>query len=83
MEKREVDITFDENNNFFRLYAKDGKNVLSGSQAKIIRDKGWIAASDGHTGLYAIVCAPKNERSFLESLFVSSVSHDLSVDLSA
>lgn len=66
---RKVKITFDEDQQFFKVFAEDGEAVLLGYPACVIKQKDWFAASDGHGGTNAIVYAPKDEHAFLERLF--------------
>jgi hypothetical protein len=49
-----------------KITSKDGSAVLSGWPEHVIKQKDWFAAEDGHG---AIVCAPKDQREFLERLF--------------
>lgn len=69
MDSRNVRVVFDDKNKYFEIFSEDGKPVLSGYPAEIIRSKGWIAISDGRLGKYAIIFAPKIEKNFIEFLF--------------
>lgn len=70
--KQTVEIVFDDALGGFKIHALDGKPVLEGPAGRVIESKGFLAYSDGHGGLYAIVMAPKEEHTFLESLFHES-----------
>lgn len=67
--KRNVNITYDDKLGFFKITSKDGSTVLSGWPKHIINKKDWFAAEDGHGGIHAIVCAPKDQHEFLQRLF--------------
>lgn len=68
MEQRTVDIVFDDALDGFKIHALDGR------PGHVIESKGWPVYFDGHGGLYAIVMAPREERAFLERLFLESFS---------
>ena len=68
---RKVKILYEDQLGFFKITSEDGVNVLSGWQAHVINQNGWFAAEDGHRGLHAIVCAPKDKHEFLENLFTN------------
>ena len=68
-ENRKVKLFYEDY--FFKIKSEDGFDVLSGWQAHVINQNGWFAAKDGHLGLHAIVCAPKDKHEFLENLFTN------------
>jgi hypothetical protein len=71
--QRHLTISYDEQNEFFKIWAKDGEPVLSDHTSDVIKDNGWFFASDGHIGTHIIIFAPKDKKDYLIKLFDSDI----------
>lgn len=72
---RNVTITFNESQNYFNIFANDTLPVLIGYPIEAIKNKNWFYASDGHSGIHAIVIAPKDSKEELELIFKAPAKH--------
>ena len=64
-----VIVSFNDHERFFKVISQDKEPVLQGYPAYEIKRMGWFVASDGHSGLNAIIVAPKEAKEQLELLF--------------
>lgn len=73
---RKVYVHYNEFGKFIHILSLDNKPVLSDDIVHQIKQKGFIAASDGHCGINAIILAPEESSTIIASIFASAESNE-------